>query len=374
MINSTIVNSKYGQLALANNRKACGEEMFHIGVFDHLDRGHVELDKFYEDRFRVIEAFERSGFYAYHVAEHHFTPLGMAPSPSVYLAAVAQRTKRLRFGPLVYALPLYHPLRLIQEICMLDQISGGRLEIGFGRGASPIEAAYYDQRAAQEIYEEGLQLVLEGLRSRKLSFEGQIYHFKDIPLALEPFQKPHPPLWYGVHSVESAARAARQQLNVVSFELPDDARTVADSYRDAWREAHGDAPLGKNGLLRFVFVAQTDEKALDAARRAYLEWYKSFHYLFHLHGSMPRSGPRAPSFDEVMAQGRGTAGSPQTVAKFINEQMEKTGCNYFVGQFAFGDLSLSEMLESIELFRARVMPELGVDAITDIVGSIGRPA
>jgi hypothetical protein len=83
MINSTIVNSKYGQLALANNRKACGEEMFHIGVFDHLDRGHVELDKFCEDRFRVIEAFERSGFYAYHVAEHHFTPLGMAPSPSV---------------------------------------------------------------------------------------------------------------------------------------------------------------------------------------------------------------------------------------------------------------------------------------------------
>ncbi len=334
--------------------------MFHIGVFDHLDRGHNELDKFYEDRFRVIEAFERSGFYAYHVAEHHFTPLGMAPSPSVYLAAVAQRTNRIRFGPLVYALPLYHPLRLIQEICMLDQISGGRLEIGFGRGASPIEAAYYEQRAAQEIYEEGLQLVLEGLKSRKLSFEGKMYHFKDVPLALEPLQKPHPPLWYGVHSVESAARAARGRLNVVSFELPDDARVVADSYGRAWRETHGDAPLGKNGLLRFVFVAETDREALTAARRAYLEWYKSFHYLFQLHGSMPRSGPRAPSFDEVIAQGRGIAGSPQVVARFINAQMEKTGCNYFVGQFAFGDLDLSEMLGSVALFHERVMPELRV--------------
>ena len=218
-------------LRVPTTEKRAGRKCFTSAFSITLIAGNVELDKFYEDRFRVIEAFERSGFYAYHVAEHHFTPLGMAPSPSVYLAAVAQRTKRLRFGPLVYALPLYHPLRLIQEICMLDQISGGRLEIGFGRGASPIEAAYYDQRAAQEIYEEGLQLVLEGLRSRKLSFEGQIYHFKDIPLALEPFQKPHPPLWYGVHSVESAARAARQQLNVVSFELPDDARTVADSYR-----------------------------------------------------------------------------------------------------------------------------------------------
>ncbi len=230
--------------------------MYHIGVFDHLDRGNVPLDQFYEARFRVIEAFERAGLYAYHVAEHHFTPLGMAPSPSVYLAAVAQRTKRLRFGPLVYALPLYHPLRLIQEICMLDQISGGRLEIGFGRGASSIEAGYYDQRAAQEIYEEGLALVLEGLRSRRLNFEGKIYRFKDVPLALEPRQKPHPPLWYGVHSVDSAARAARQGLNVVSFELPDAARAVAESYRRSWRESHGDAPLPKNGLLRFVFVGK----------------------------------------------------------------------------------------------------------------------
>src|SRR5580704_16460780 len=109
-----------------------------FGVFDHLDRSDLALQDFYEQRLAVIEAFERAGFYSYHVAEHHFTPLGMAPSPSVYLAAIAQRTKTIRFGPLVYALPLYHPLRLLQEICMLDQISNGRLYLGFGRGASSI--------------------------------------------------------------------------------------------------------------------------------------------------------------------------------------------------------------------------------------------
>ena len=84
-------------------------------------------------------AFRSRPIHAYHLAEHHATPLGMAPSPSVFLAAVAQRTKRLRFGPMIYALPLYHPLRMIEEICMLDQMSGGRLDVGFGRGASPIE-------------------------------------------------------------------------------------------------------------------------------------------------------------------------------------------------------------------------------------------
>ena len=107
-----------------------------FGVFDHLDRSPLPLADYYEARLAVVEAIDRAGFYAYHLAEHHSTPIGMAPSPSVFLSAVAQRTKSLRFGPMIYALPLYHPLRMIEEICMLDQMSGGRLDVGFGRGAS----------------------------------------------------------------------------------------------------------------------------------------------------------------------------------------------------------------------------------------------
>jgi alkanesulfonate monooxygenase SsuD/methylene tetrahydromethanopterin reductase-like flavin-dependent oxidoreductase (luciferase family) len=110
-----------------------------FGIFDHLDRNDLPLCDYYEARLKTIEAYDRLGFYAYHVAEHHSTPIGLAPSPSVFLSAVAQRTKRLRFGPMVYALPLHHPLRLIEEICMVDQMSNGRLEIGFGRGSVPEE-------------------------------------------------------------------------------------------------------------------------------------------------------------------------------------------------------------------------------------------
>ena len=96
-----------------------------FGVFDHLDRNDLALHDLYEQRLKVIERLDRFGFYAYHVAEHHFTPLGMAPSPSVFLSAVGQRTKRLRFGTFVYALPAHHPLRVLEEICMLDHMSGG---------------------------------------------------------------------------------------------------------------------------------------------------------------------------------------------------------------------------------------------------------
>src|SRR6266699_2154709 len=133
-----------------------------VGVFDHLDRNERPLHAFYEERLKIVEAYDCGGFYAYHTAEHHATPLGLAASPSVFLAAVAQRTRRLRFGPLVYTLPLHHPLRVVEEICMLDQLSAGRFELGVGRGISPIELAYnnVDFLEAAEIYEEALQVIL----------------------------------------------------------------------------------------------------------------------------------------------------------------------------------------------------------------------
>ena len=128
----------------------------------------------------MIEAFDRHGFYAYHVAEHHFTPLGMAPSPSVFLSAIAQRTRRLRFGTFVYALPVHHPLRVLEEICMLDHMSGGRLEIGFGRGSVPFEISYYGQNAEerQQIYAERLELILKAFTVETLTWNGRYDQFE----------------------------------------------------------------------------------------------------------------------------------------------------------------------------------------------------
>src|SRR5580658_3843298 len=171
-----------------------------FGVFDHVDRNGLPLGEFYEMRLKIVEAYDRGGFRSYHIAEHHATPVGMAPSPGVFLAAVAQRTTRLRFGPLVYLLPLYHPLRLVEEICMLDQLSRGRLELGVGRGVSPIETGYYgvaaDDRAA--MHAEALAVVKAGLTQKSVDFAGRFYTFKNVPMELEPRQKPMPPLWLGV--------------------------------------------------------------------------------------------------------------------------------------------------------------------------------
>jgi alkanesulfonate monooxygenase SsuD/methylene tetrahydromethanopterin reductase-like flavin-dependent oxidoreductase (luciferase family) len=148
-----------------------------FGVFDHMDDSGEPLSQQYETRLGLIEAYDRHGFHAYHMAEHHGTPLGYAPSPAVFLAAVAQRTRRLRFGPLVFLLPLYHPLRLIEEICMLDQMSGGRLELGVGRGVSPIEVGLFDVDFSQGLarYIEALEIVLKGLACEMLTHRGEFY-------------------------------------------------------------------------------------------------------------------------------------------------------------------------------------------------------
>ena len=336
-----------------------------FGVFDHLDRNDLPLREYYEGRLKLAEAYDHAGFYAYHVAEHHSTPLGMAPSPSVFLSAVAQRTHRLRFGPLVYALPLYHPMRLIEEICMLDQMSGGRLDIGFGRGASQIESAMYgnDPAKAELMYVEGLELIMRGLTQKSLNFHGQFYSFDDVPMELEPLQKPHPPVWYGVHSPVSAERAARQGLNIVSLDPADKTRTFTDRFRQVWCESENRQTREPMvGLGRFIVVAAKDEEALDIARRAYPRWHRSFNYLFNLRGGKGPVHQRPADVEILIKIGQGIAGSPNTVSEFLKAQMTESGANYLVGQFAFGDLSLSEILSSLELFTRHVMPELrGID-------------
>ena len=333
-----------------------------FGVFDHLDRNDLPLREHYEQRLKVIEALDRSGFYAYHVAEHHFTPLGMAPSPSVFLSAIAQRTGQLRFGTFVYALPVHHPLRVLEEICMLDHMSGGRLEIGFGRGSVPFEISYYGQNAEerQQIYAERLELILKAFTVKTLTWKGRYDQFENVPMEMDSFQKPHPPLWYGAHSPDSAERAARKGLNMVTNDMPGPTRDMVARYRQVWREVQGASTPPKMGMVRFIVVADSDAKAMTIARRAYLRWRASFTYLSEMNGTLPNSPLRVESFDKLIDQGQAIAGSPETVRTFLAAQIDDCNANYVVGQFCFGDLTLDEMLYSIKLFAAQVMPALQV--------------
>lgn len=333
-----------------------------LGVFDHMDRGAVPLGRFYEERLKLVEAYDRAGFYGYHVAEHHATPLGVAPSPGVWLAAIAQRTARLRFGPLVYLLPLYHPIKLLEEICMLDQMSGGRLLLGVGRGISPIELRYYglDPDKTPAMYAEALEVLLRGMANPVLNFEGQYYQYRDVPMEMAPIQTPHPPLWYGLGRAEAVPWAAAHRVNIVG-NLPNAGmRALTDRYREEWDKLGNDpADLPLMGVGRHVVVAETEKEALEIARRGYDKWRASFLKLWLAHGMMPTAHAIFPErFEEAEAQGRAVAGTPDKVASFLSQTIEEAGLNYLLCRFAFGDIACDEALHSIDLFTRHVMPAL----------------
>ena len=136
-----------------------------FGLWDHVDKSDKDLATQFDERLEFAAAADEAGFYCYHVAEHHATPLNMVPVPGVYLGAVARMTKKIRLGPLVYLLPLYSPLRLIEEISILDHLSHGRLDIGVGRGVSPFELNFHnvDPETSREVFIDALAAVTEGL-------------------------------------------------------------------------------------------------------------------------------------------------------------------------------------------------------------------
>jgi alkanesulfonate monooxygenase SsuD/methylene tetrahydromethanopterin reductase-like flavin-dependent oxidoreductase (luciferase family) len=316
------------------------------------------MAELYDERLCLAELYDRLGFHAYHLAEHHSTPLGMAPSPSVLLASIAQRTRRLRFGPLVYLLPLYHPLRLAEEIAMLDHLSHGRLEVGIGRGRSPIELTLYGQDVdtAQSVYEETLAVIELAFREERLSFKGEHFDFRDVPIELRPRQQPHPPFWYGVGTPDSAEEYGFRGFNAVTLAKAEPAASLAKLFyaagaRGGWRDR-------LMGICRFIVVGETDREAETLAARAYPVWHQSFFELFYRYGQKPVQTTWAPSFAEMQANGLAFAGAPTTIARALRAQLELIDANYLVGQFVFGDMTLAESVKSVTLFGEQVMAEL----------------
>ncbi|HXW30682.1 MAG TPA: LLM class flavin-dependent oxidoreductase [Xanthobacteraceae bacterium] len=329
-----------------------------FGVFDHMDHGGVPLGQQIEERLCLIEAYDRGGFHAYHLAEHHGTPLGLSPSPSVFLAAVAQRTRRLRFGPLVYMLPLYHPLRLIEEICMLDQMSGGRFELGVGAGVSPVEVSFYGVDFGERFrrYIETLDVIRLGLTGDVLTYHGEFFAFDRVPIVVSPMQRPHPPLWYGLRNPDSAVWPAANGVNLVANGPAAIVRKVTDRYRAEW------AALGRSqtqlpllGMNRMMVVADSKADAQLSARRAYPSWRAHIELLWKAHG-VPFPLQLPMQFDTLQQQGAAFAGTASDARDYVAGQIETASINYFVCDIAFGTMTFAEAMRTTTLLAQEVLP------------------
>ncbi len=331
-----------------------------FGIFDHIDKQTFQpLSGTYEDRLRVLELADKAGFHSFHLAEHHATPLCMAPQPSVFLGALTQRTTKLRLGPLVYLLPLYHPIRLIEEICMLDHLSNGRLDLGVGRGVSPIELGYMGVNAeeSRQRFEEQLEILTQGLQSKRLTYNGHFHKLQDVPIEFEPVQKPLPPIWYPTSALDRVAFVAQHSFNTVLLGGIDRVKQGIDRYWEVWHEHHAERePRPLVGAQRTVVLADSDDEALNLARPNFRQHYDSLVKLWREHGMNTATETFTPDIDEEIRDHKAFVGTPATVTQQLAEFAEGSTCEYIVIRPMFGDLRREQLEYSMGLFINEVMP------------------
>lgn len=334
-----------------------------IGLFDWVDADGVrEAGQLYRERLDLLADAESRGFDVYHLAEHHGTPLGLVPSPSVFLAAAAVRTARIRLCPLVYVLPLYHPARLAEEIAMLDQLSGGRLEIGVGKGGNPYELLAYgiEPAQAQQRYDDTLAEVLRSLQG------GEIADGAEMPVRTR--QVPRPPIWYPSSNPTSVPLLGKRGINTIlgfSFRSPtiEETRLRRDEYFAAVAAAPPETTMGgagmptpRFGIMRNIFVGESDRDARDRAVAAMEVFYQQFTVMWRRHGDDRFAGQQ--DFARAIDEGLLIAGSAATVRARLTGMIRESGCNHFAGAFAFGTLSYAEARSSLTRFATEVAPAL----------------
>jgi alkanesulfonate monooxygenase SsuD/methylene tetrahydromethanopterin reductase-like flavin-dependent oxidoreductase (luciferase family) len=331
-----------------------------FGIFDWVEASQRAPAEVYEHKLELATAAERAGFHAFFIAEHHGTPLSIDGSPAALLSAIFQRTRRLRAGALTFCLPWYHPYRFYSEVCMLDQLSHGRLELGVGRGVSPIESKIFGLNSieeSRETYRENLELFFAACASPTMAINDQ-----EAELHVKPYQRPYPPLWFPSSNLQSIEFTARHGYHTAFIGRHSDCKPMFEKYRELW-EKHRNDPGRHNAHVAAPFlartqhlvVADTDAEAEKLGLKAHETWAGHIHHLTRKLGR-PDVHKTTP-YDEDSAQ-RLIAGSPSKVADELRSMLRATTANYLLCIFSFGDLPPENAIRSLELFAQEVMPGL----------------
>lgn len=346
-----------------------------LGIFDHMqkndkpERSYADL---YAGHLEVLEFADQAGMDFYFVAEHHFD-LGFSecPSPGSFLGAASQRTKRIRLGPLVYVLPLWNPIRVAEEVALLDNLTQGRLECGFGAGIGPFAFSAYgvpwDEK--RKMAWEALRMIQGIWANPSYSYEGNYFKCKDVELGIPLVQKPHPPLWMPTRSAESIEEAASMGVSTVQWVPPkmNVVRAAFDHYREVYQRVQPGGRKPHIGLMREIYVAESDERARAEAKD---HWSHFWHRRggARTYGGQGQEGVRTIldggrkqellNMEHSIEEGSFICGSPETVTRQIQNIAARAGADTFLGEFTFGALEHRQALLSLRLFTEQVMPVL----------------
>ena len=349
---------------------------YELSVPPFLQRSEVEV---YAEALDELALAETLGFRTAWLVEHHFMPAySHSTAPDMFLAAAAQRTRRLRLGNAIYPMPYHHPVRVAERVATLDVLSNGRAEFGFGRGFSPKEYATFGVSMAdsRSYTEEALEIVQRSFTGEPLSYVGKHFHFENLEILPKVVQQPHPPIWTAAVSPDSFELAARLGIGVLIgpfkpwFMIKEDIR----EYRAAWKRHHGDGPAasGQNPKVAMtlgIFCHESASQARELAREPF-EWfygqllnqtrpvleqlYESYEY-YRKMGKFRGLINKAVNLTLLDTLGMAAVGDPAHVRKRI-EALEKEGVDHVLCAFGAGAMPSATVQDSMRLFAAEVMP------------------
>ncbi|HET7874110.1 MAG TPA: LLM class flavin-dependent oxidoreductase [Methylomirabilota bacterium] len=351
----------------------------HVGmatVFQNPGKARPDLEV-YRNELRLADLAEPLGFESIWGVEHHFTDYTMCPDVIQFLTYMAGRTERVQLGSMVVVLPWHDPLRVAEEVAMLDHMSGGRMILGLGRGAGKVEFDGFrlSMDESRERFIESAQMLLQGLETGYCEFQGKFIRQPRAAIRPAPFKSFRGRTYAAAVSPESARIMAELGVGILIIPQkpwPEVAKEL-DVYRGIYREVNkteAPAPVAAG----WTFCGETPERAREMARRYIGAYYQSVldHYQFAAdHLSKTRGYEYYGKMTEkIHAYGNDRIidyfvdlqvwGTPEQCYAKICEIRDRVGNDAFVGVFSYGGMDYALAERSMRLFTAEVMPELKI--------------
>jgi alkanesulfonate monooxygenase SsuD/methylene tetrahydromethanopterin reductase-like flavin-dependent oxidoreductase (luciferase family) len=312
----------------------------------------VPLPAVYERALHRVDVMDESGYDAVWLAEHHFNTYSVCPSVTLMATTIAARTKRLRIGTAVTLAALYHPLRLAEELALVDVLSGGRLNWGAGRGfdATEFRAFAVPPEESSPRFREAVDVVLAAWRNERVTFSGRWWQFDGIEVLPKPLQQPHPPVRLAATSHDSIRRAAADGFDILMDPHAghDEIGRKRSVYLEALTEAGHSAERREIPVARLLAIAATDAEA-ERVARAGAQWtlgsYASPETTGLAGGDLTPRDPVERYVGDVIIHG-----TPERVVDELQRLRETIGLDYLLAA------PLSQ--ETFELLTTRVVPRL----------------
>ncbi len=325
-----------------------------------------------------VRLAEQAGFETAWFAEHHFTNYSLCPSPLMAAAYFAGQTNRIRLGSSVVVLPLYEPTRLVQEIGMVDQLSGGRLVLGIGSGYQAYEFERFRTVLDGDVMArtmEALDVIELGLTQESFEYHGRFYDYPETPIASRALQQPMPEIWIaGMHPtlLDRMAHCGYVPMMTPSWKPTASVLPARQALADKWAAAGRDPAAMPLGLMRFLHVTDDKAEAIDAAERARYSSRVSLAFrLGHATGQgiyiddIPSEGE--PTIEEMVANY--IIGPVEHCIETLLEDQAVMAHSHVLCNLQLGGVPSARVMRSLEALGGEIIPavqrELAAKGVTD---------